>query len=93
MYLQLPKRLDPRVKNSADDVTARATNPYDKAPLIERYLRSHYGYTLDLNMPAAAAIRLPISFSKARRPLRIFRLRHDRHAARRASPRVTSTAF
>jgi transglutaminase-like putative cysteine protease len=46
-YLQVP-RLDPRIKQLAEDVTARANNPYDKARAIELYLKSHYGYTLDL---------------------------------------------
>jgi transglutaminase-like putative cysteine protease len=46
-YLQLP-RLDPRIKQLAEQVTARATNPYDKAESIELYLKAKYTYTLDL---------------------------------------------
>jgi protein-glutamine gamma-glutamyltransferase len=46
-YLQLPK-LDPRIPELAKQITARDTNPYDRARSIEGYLRSHYGYTLDL---------------------------------------------
>ena len=49
-YLQLPP-LDPRVQRLADEVTARATNPYDKAASIESFLRTGYAYTLDINMP------------------------------------------
>jgi len=46
-YLQLPQ-LDPRVKKLAQDITARATNDYDKAANIQRYLASNYAYTLNL---------------------------------------------
>jgi protein-glutamine gamma-glutamyltransferase len=46
-YLQLPK-LDPRIPELARQITARADNPYDQARALESYLRSHYGYTLDL---------------------------------------------
>jgi len=47
-YLQLPS-LDSRIPELARQITARETNPYDKARSIENYLRSHYGYTLDLS--------------------------------------------
>jgi hypothetical protein len=47
-YLQLPK-LDPRIPELAKQITARVNNPYDQAQAIEGYLRSHYGYTLDLS--------------------------------------------
>jgi protein-glutamine gamma-glutamyltransferase len=46
-YLQLPT-LDPRIAPLAEQMTARKTNPYDKAAAMEIYLRSKYGYTLDL---------------------------------------------
>jgi protein-glutamine gamma-glutamyltransferase len=46
-YLQLPK-LDPRIPALAKEIGARGNNPYDKARAMEGYLRSHYGYTLDL---------------------------------------------
>ena len=49
-YLQLPK-LDPRIPELAKQITARAETPYDKARALEGYLRSHYGYTLDLTGP------------------------------------------
>jgi len=41
--------LDPRIVGLAKTITARARNPYDKAQAIEGYLRSNYGYTLDLS--------------------------------------------
>src|SRR6202034_1607824 len=50
-YLQLPSKLDPRIKKLAMDVTARQTNDYDRASEIRRYLIGHYSYTLDLAGP------------------------------------------
>jgi hypothetical protein len=47
-YLQLPV-LDARIPDLAKQITAREANPYDKARSMETYLRSHYGYTLDLS--------------------------------------------
>jgi len=47
MYLQLPA-LDPRVAALAKQITTRDKTPYDKALSIEGYLRSNFGYTLDL---------------------------------------------
>jgi transglutaminase-like putative cysteine protease len=49
-YLQLPT-LDPRIPELARQITARDTTPFDKARSIEAYLRSRYGYTLDLSRP------------------------------------------
>ena len=46
-YLQLPV-LDPRVVPLAQQITARASTPYDKATAMEMYLRTKYGYTLTL---------------------------------------------
>jgi transglutaminase-like putative cysteine protease len=51
-YLQLPP-LDPRVRKLADEITAGSNNAYDKAANIERYLMTHYSYTLDLSGPRA----------------------------------------
>jgi len=48
LYLQLPK-LDPRIPIMAKTITSRAGNPYDKARVVESYLRGNYGYTLDLS--------------------------------------------
>jgi protein-glutamine gamma-glutamyltransferase len=47
-YLQLPQ-LDKRILPFTQSVTARATNPYDKAVAIESYLRTRFTYTLDLS--------------------------------------------
>jgi protein-glutamine gamma-glutamyltransferase len=47
MYLQLPA-LDPRIAALAKQITTRDKTPYDKAQSIEGYLRSNFGYTLDL---------------------------------------------
>jgi transglutaminase-like putative cysteine protease len=45
-YLQLPA-IDPRIPELARQVTAQATNPYDKARAIQNYLRSNrFRYTL-----------------------------------------------
>ena len=46
-YLQLP-RLDSRVVALAKQITASADNNYDKAAAVERYLRTNFGYTLQL---------------------------------------------
>ena len=46
-YLQLPA-IDPRVPELAQQITAGSTNAYDKSLAVERYLRSHYTYTLQL---------------------------------------------
>ncbi len=47
LYLTLPP-LDIRISNLAEEITASAPNNYDKAVAMERYLRTHFGYTLDL---------------------------------------------
>jgi hypothetical protein len=46
-YLQLP-RLDTRVAALARQISASADNNYDKAAAIETYLRTKFGYTLQL---------------------------------------------
>ena len=46
-YLRLPS-LDFRIPKLAQDVTAAAPTNYDKAVVIERYLSTHFGYTLEL---------------------------------------------
>ncbi len=45
--LQLPAE-DPRVARLAQTVTAAARTPYEKALALEAYLRSAYGYSLEL---------------------------------------------
>lgn len=47
-YLQLPVSLDKRIPGLAQQMAGRATNPYDKARAVEGFLRTRYGYTLNL---------------------------------------------
>ena len=47
LYLQVPQ-LDPRIKKLAEKIVEKSHNEYDRAANIELYLKSHYGYTLDL---------------------------------------------
>ena len=42
------RRLDPRIPRLAAQITGSASNSYDKAVAVERYLKTHYGYTLQL---------------------------------------------
>ena len=46
-YLQLPT-IDPRIPQLAAQISASASNNYDKAAALETYLKTHYGYTLQL---------------------------------------------
>ena len=46
-YLQLPA-LDPRIPQLAAQISGSSSNAYDKAAAIETYLKTHYGYTLQL---------------------------------------------
>jgi transglutaminase-like putative cysteine protease/uncharacterized membrane protein len=46
-YLKLPS-LDPRIAHLAEEIAAAAPTNYDKAAAVERYLSSHFGYTLQL---------------------------------------------
>ena len=47
-YLQLPEHLDARIPELARNITATANNPFDKAIVIESYLRRNFAYTLNL---------------------------------------------
>src|SRR5271156_517515 len=47
IYLQVPQ-LDPRIKQLAEKIVEKSHNEYDRAANIELYLKTHYGYTLDL---------------------------------------------
>jgi protein-glutamine gamma-glutamyltransferase len=49
-YLELPP-LDPRIPALASKISASSRNEYDKAASVERYLKTHYSYTLDLSGP------------------------------------------
>ncbi len=46
--LQLP-HLDSRIPQLAEEITADGKTNYDKAVALESYLKSHYGYTLQLS--------------------------------------------
>jgi transglutaminase-like putative cysteine protease len=47
-YLQLPTALDARIPELARQMTAGAANPYDEARAVENFLRTRFGYTLNL---------------------------------------------
>ncbi len=47
-YLGLPVEVDSRIPLLAQQITAAADNPYDKALALETYLRTHFVYTLQL---------------------------------------------
>ena len=51
IYTQLPVQVDPRIKQLAEEATRGATNDYDRASFMERYLKSRLNYTLDLSGP------------------------------------------
>jgi len=46
-YLQLPE-VDLRIPRLAAQISSSASNSYDKAVALESYLKTHYGYTLQL---------------------------------------------
>jgi protein-glutamine gamma-glutamyltransferase len=46
-YLRLPA-VDPRIPRLSAQITASASNNYDKAIALQNYLRTHFGYTLQL---------------------------------------------
>ncbi len=47
-YLQLPRKLDPRISELARQVSDKAKNRFDKAKLIESYLQNDFGYSLEM---------------------------------------------
>jgi protein-glutamine gamma-glutamyltransferase len=47
-YLRLPPELDPRIPKLASQIAGSASNNYDKAVRVESYLKSNFGYTLQL---------------------------------------------
>ena len=48
-YLQIPAKLDPRIPQFALEITKNAKTPFDKAIAIESFLRTRFGYTLNLS--------------------------------------------
>jgi len=57
-YLRLPADTDPRIHTLAKEITASATTAFDKAALVETYLKKNYSYTLALTWDPG---RQPIS--------------------------------
>lgn len=49
-FLDVPQQIDPRIRELALQISGKATRSYDKASAIELYLRTKFGYSLD--MPA-----------------------------------------
>src|SRR5258708_3662343 len=49
--LQLPKNLDPRIKQLAASITAGYSTMYDKAEALESYLRNNYKYNVNVSLP------------------------------------------
>ena len=47
-YLQLPRNIDPRIAELAKQITSTETSTFDKASLVEVYLKRNYKYTLNL---------------------------------------------
>lgn len=47
-YLQIPRNIDPRITDLARTITARGRTAFEKASLVESYLKRNYKYTLNL---------------------------------------------
>src|ERR1051326_5253444 len=47
-YLQLPIKMDPRIRTLGEDITARFPSFIEKAAAVEAYLKKNYKYTLQL---------------------------------------------
>lgn len=50
-YEQLPSGLDPAIHQLALSITANAHTMYDKVVALETYLRTHYSYSVDIQLP------------------------------------------
>ena len=50
-YTQLPDNLDHNIKILAEQVTAGAHTPYDKAVALESYLQNNYTYDVNISLP------------------------------------------
>jgi transglutaminase-like putative cysteine protease len=57
-YLQLPKGFSPKIKQLAENVTANAQTPYDKANAITEYLRQNIQYSATVPNPPRNKDRL-----------------------------------
>ena len=47
-YLQLPDEIDERISQLAAQITENSSNRYDKAKVVEKYLQTQFGYTLEM---------------------------------------------
>jgi transglutaminase-like putative cysteine protease len=47
-YLQLPPRLDQRIRDLTEHIVGAEASPAVRAILLQKYLRNNYGYTLEL---------------------------------------------
>jgi hypothetical protein len=47
-YLQLPSEMDTRIAQLAATITAKGNSTFEKASLVESYLKRYYSYTLNL---------------------------------------------
>ena len=47
-YLQLPRNIDPRIADLARTITEKGRSTFEKASLVEGYLKRNYKYTLNL---------------------------------------------
>ena len=47
-YLQLPERFDSRIADLAAQITENAKNRFDKAKMVEIYLQTQFGYSLEM---------------------------------------------
>ena len=54
-YLQLPENFSPRIQTLAQEITAQAETPYDKAIAITQYLRENIEYSPSIPKPPALA--------------------------------------
>jgi protein-glutamine gamma-glutamyltransferase len=70
-YLQLPA-VDPRIPQLAEQVTASFSNNYDKAQAVETYLRSKFGYTLQLSRTTPRDPLAEFLFERKRGPCEYF---------------------
>ena len=59
-YLQLPDDFSPRIQALAQEITAQAETPYDKARAITQYLRDNIEYSP--NVPKAPALADPLEW-------------------------------
>ncbi len=51
-YLQLPSTVTPRTVALTNDLAASAPNPYDRAKIIEQFLRGHITYDIEVGIPS-----------------------------------------